>query len=93
MITSMGVSFRSSFAGLCRANLSPLRHRLAESMSENPSLHWIIFIVSLYGEECFRLINEANLLSKIATEGPNPPVADSTMGVKEPCSTSMILLS
>ena len=64
MITSMGLSVRSiaSLAGLCRADLAPLRHRLAESMSENPSLDRIIFIVSLYGGECFRLINEVNYL-------------------------------
>ena len=85
----MGVSVRSTLTGLWRANLAPLRHRLAESISENPSLHQIIFIVSLHGTECLRLISRADLLYKIVAEGPSPPVPDSTIGVKEPCSISM----
>ena len=36
---SIGVSFRSSLAGLWRADLTSLKQRTAESMSEKASLH------------------------------------------------------
>ena len=39
------------------------------------------------------LIMQANLLYKTPTEGPSPPVAGITRGVKEPCSMSVIRFS
>ena len=74
-------------------DLAPRRLKIAESMSEKVILLRIIFIVELYGEECFSEIKEASLLYMIQADGPQPPVIDRTMGVNVPCSTSITLLS
>ena len=90
----MGLSIRlSAFTGLWKDDLAPLKHMIAESMSEKATLLRIIFIVELYEEECFSEIMEASLLNTMDTEGPQPPVVARTIGVNEACSTSITLLS
>ena len=90
----MGLSIRlSTFTGLWKDDLAPLKHMIAESMSEKATLLRIIFIVELYEEECFSEIMEASLLNTMDAEGPQPPVVERTIGVNEACSTSITLLS
>ena len=90
----MGLSIRlSAFTGLWKDDLAPLKHMIAESMSEKATLLRIIFIVELYEEECFSEIMEASLLNTMDAEGPQPPVVERTIGVNEACSTSITLLS
>ena len=73
----MGLSIRlSAFTGLWKDDLAPLKHMIAESMSEKATLLRIIFIVELYEEECFSEIMEASLLNTMDAEGPQPPVVE-----------------
>ena len=78
----MGVSFKSSFAGLEVVDRAPLKHSTAESINEKASLQRIILIVSLYVDEHLELIIAANLFYKMLAEGPIPPVIDITRGVR-----------
>ena len=64
-----------------------------EFISEKVILHWMKFIIVLY--DCDSLVEMwlASLLNAIVADGPQPPLVENTMGVKEPCSTTKILLS
>ena len=63
-----------------------------KSRSEKAILQRRVPNVLLYG--CVYLSNRrpANLLNDKVADEPHPPLVDSTMGVKESCWTSMVLL-
>ena len=71
----------------------PRRHITVESISEKAILHRMKFIVVLYGCDSLVEMRLASLLNAIVADGPQPPLVENTMGVKEPCSTTKILLS
>ena len=72
-------------------DLAPWKHVIVESMNENAILHRTNPRVVLYGCVCLTDRRPASLLRATVADGPHPPLVDNTIGVKEPCSTSMIL--
>ena len=80
----------ASWPGLWKEDLAPRKHMIAESSSEKAILQRINSNVLLFG--CLSVLERrlASLLNGTVGDRPQP-LLEETIGVKEPCSTSMNL--
>ena len=73
--------------------LEPLIAAMEDLKRLKESLHLSHFITMLYFIPLFSASRVARRRYAMVVEGPIPPEAEKTRGVKEPCSTSLILWS
>ena len=71
-------------------DLQPRRHITAARIKANPTRHRIQLAVTLYGRSVFSAVNDDSLLIKLSVSLLHPPVHDRIIGVKVPCSMSLI---
>ena len=68
-------------------------HCIEDRSKQKDRVHLNQFIVVLQGWSYLSVRREASLLQKVLASLLSPPLAEKTRGVKEACSTSMILCS